>query len=375
MRATVRLTSVRAIGAICCTLWVFESPQDIAAAAPSYARIAAILDTYSSGKYVDALRDLTTLPDYPALVSGFRKEAPKWISAAGADKKESRSKAAGVVALEIARLGFAGERMHFQQFEDALRALEFGCDLMRHGQPDGFQHTWHLASVALIHGAQNYYSASSGDLLIVLEHLRHAQKAFPADGRFRLAELLMRPEARRMPNRPGTSAFSMTNGDIENIKEPENTQRVQKAIEDYGKLIDGAGIAAEARLRRGILLFHRTDFVGAMSDLHIAIESSQDPFITHTAHFYRALTLDAVGQRREAILALEEALRIVPHARSAAFLLAQDLFTSGRRAEAAELLQATLGSPALHDPWLELSAGDYRFWPDHLQQLRKEISP
>jgi tetratricopeptide (TPR) repeat protein len=335
-----------------------------------YEPIARALDTYAQGQYDETLAQLAKLTDFRALRNGFRKEAPKWIAAASADIPNRRRQIVAIVALEITRLGFIGERLNPQQFEDAMTVLEFGCTLLRSGQPDSFEHVWLLASVALIHGAQNFFLAGSNERPFFRTHWRHAQSRFPAEGRFRLAEMLTRPEARRMPNRAGTSAFSMTALMVEGAG-----SRVREAIDGFTKLLNDPGIAPEVRLRRGILLFHRADLPGALTDVRFAIALSSDPCIVFVAHVYEGLALDTLGRSTEAMAAYESALRVVPGARSAALLLAENLFTAGRHEQSAALLGKTLSVPASHDPWLELSAGDYRFWASNLQQLRETVRP
>jgi tetratricopeptide (TPR) repeat protein len=344
-----------------------------------YEPIARALDTYAQGQYDKALAQLAQLTDFRALRNGFRKEAPKWIAAGSADISNRRRQIVAVVSLEIARLGFIGEKLGPMQFEDAMAVIEAGCTLIRRDAPNAFRHLWLLSSVALIQGAQNIYLASSHEQPFFGVHWRHAQAQFPAEGRFRLAELLTRPEARRMPNRAGTSAFSMTNGSKEQavtlLGELDPAARVRQAITDYTKLLDYPAIAPEVRLRRGILLFHRSDFAGGLADLQIAITSSSDPYIVYAGHVFKGFALDSLGQPGEAMAAYESALQVIPYARSAALLLAEGLFTTGHQEEAGELLHTTFSAPAPHDPWVELSAGDYRFWASDLQQLREAVRP
>jgi hypothetical protein len=109
--------------------------------------------------------------------------------------------------------------------------------------------------------------------------------------------------------------------------------------------------------------------------VRFAIALSSDPCIVFVAHVYEGLALDTLGRSTEAMAAYESALRVVPGARSAALLLAENLFTAGRHEQSAALLGKTLSVPASHDPWLELSAGDYRFWASNLQQLRETVRP
>jgi tetratricopeptide (TPR) repeat protein len=343
----------------------------------AYAPLAGVLDGYGAGHYDEAITTLIQLTNYRALARGFEKEAPKWISSAPADAQRARPRVAALVALEIARLGFIGERLSVPQFEDAMRVLRFGRTVIR-GDPNGFERPWLLASVALIQGMQNVFLAGASEQATLSEYWQYAQSRFPDEGRFRLAALLAQAEARRMPNRAGTSAFSMTNGVEEEWGPPNATPaavQVRKAIEAYGQLLAYQAIAPEVHLRRGIMLFHREDLPGALADVQAALFSSVDPYIVYVGHVYKGLTLEALGQPREGMAAYEAALRIAPRAPSAALLLAEALVAAGRQAEAAGLLQLTFSSPARLDPWTEFSACDYRFFADDLRQLREMVGP
>jgi predicted Zn-dependent protease len=85
--------------------------------------------------------------------------------------------------------------------------------------------------------------------------------------------------------------------------------------------------------------------------------------------------LENLDRRAEAIEAYRSALRLVPHARSAALALAALLFMSDRRDEAATLLQTTFAAGETSDPWQEFSTCDYRFWTVYLERLREAVRP
>jgi tetratricopeptide (TPR) repeat protein len=175
----------------------------------------------------------------------------------------------------------------------------------------------------------------------------------------------------------------MTNGAVDPGYPPSDDAgtAVRRTISDYGRMLEDAAIAAqpevaaEIRLRRGMLLFHRSDLVGAIADVQFAISSSTDPYIVYAAQLFQGLALDAKGESSEARAAYRAALRTIPNARSAALLLAQNLFATGLHTESASILQAAFDTPAVHDPWLELTAGDYRFWASDLQRLRGALQP
>jgi hypothetical protein len=101
-------------------------------------------------------------------------------------------------------------------------------------------------------------------------HWSHAKSRFPTEARFALAIVLTRPESRRLPNRPGTSATFMTQGLGANLEfdkpwvlEPETIGMVQQTLLELSALVDVPEVGAEARLRRAVLQFHRRNLARA----------------------------------------------------------------------------------------------------------------
>jgi tetratricopeptide (TPR) repeat protein len=261
-----------------------------------------------------------------------------------------------------------------------------------------------LASIALIHSVQNINQTASGDDFrahefldnpspdtmriyavpmamqrLDAEHREHAKSRVPDEPRFTLADVLAHGTARRMPNRPRTTAYFMARGygdeaESERALEPTAKEFVQEAIAAFAPLVTMAPIAEESRLRRAILLFHVGDLQQSLRDLELAFKSD-DAAVAYLAHVYAGLALDQLNRREEAIAQFRAALVIVPNARSAAFAAAADLFLLGDRQGGARLVNATLSAPLVSDPWRTFSLADYRFWPAYRQQLRASITP
>jgi tetratricopeptide (TPR) repeat protein len=184
-----------------------------------------------------------------------------------------------------------------------------------------------------------------------------------------------------MPNRPGVSAFFMTEGYGADADQShrigdrwyDSIKLVQQTFLDLGALVEDPQVGAEARLRRGILEFHRANPAESLDELRHATKTS-DPDLAYVAHVYTGLALDGLNRRTDAIDAFEAALRVVPHAPSAVMALAADLFLADRRAEASARLEEAFARPAPLDPWRRFSLGDYRFWPAYLIQLREALT-
>jgi tetratricopeptide (TPR) repeat protein len=352
------------------------------AADPTAQLIIESLNSYAEGNYDKAVAQLSEVArDSSSIRKRFQREAAAWISGAeSSDLQNRRRRVSSIVTLEIVKQVLSDDRLDRSKLAEARRILEDGCELIRRGDPSSFEHVWLLASVALLHGVQNFGGGGAltnrGELFADSAHLRHAIARFPDEARFPLAQVLTRPEARRMPNRPNTSAYSMLMGLTwtEASRETQAAFLVKEAIDAFTKLLTNASISSEVRLRRGILQFHRGDLPASFLDMQAAT-TSDDPHVAHVAHLYLGRLLDSQGRRAEAILAYESALRIIPNATSAALALAANLFITGHHEEASTLLQATFRSTGSPDPWHELSSGDYRFWPGYLMQLRTSIHP
>jgi hypothetical protein len=325
-----------------------------------------------------------------------------------------RLRVAAIVALEAAHISFAvagsgRTERDLTQLLEAREVIEVGCRLLRQNGPTEFERLWLLASVAVVQSTQNNWftytsshvrASDVGDGRQVnspwegtiqwiaqnaslqewdTDHWRHATSRFPSEFRFELAKILVRPETRRMPNRPGTSATFMTQGLGANIDfdppwklEPEAVKFVQRASIDLSALADAPGVGAEVRLRRGILQFHRANLAESLRDLS-ASSDAPDPFVAYLANLYTGLAFDGLDRRSEAVDAYRAALQTIPNARSGVLALAADLFLLERRTEASALLETAFAAPAPIDPWRQFSLGDYRFWPAYLARLREAL--
>ena len=313
-----------------------------------------------------------------------------------------RRRAAAVASLEIADALLAGQYSRsagpgaLASFvRDALDVLEIGCRAVRSEPSSEFERIWMLASIAVSQSVQNIgvtarrpsvTDAARGSPLDSIEsayqdHWQHAAARFPQEPRIALAALVARPEARRMPNRPGTNATFMAQGlgsfDREFVDRNEARARgyIAGTIRDLGTLVDVPGVGAEARLRRGILHFHRAELELSLKDVQqAAVSAGDDPFVGYLGELYTGLVFEALARPADAIDAYRRALEHVPGAKSAVVALSSSLFLAGRRNEAAALMERALAAGMRGDPWIEFSFGDYRFWPRYRAQLRLVVS-
>ncbi len=254
-----------------------------------------------------------------------------------------------------------------------------------------------LASIALMHSVQNVGLTARREPVTVRRstqafppqlmndlahqhHWEHAHARFPQEPRVALAALVARPEARRMPNRPGSSPTFMTHGfpswdkTFNDANEPSARQHVQRTIDDLGTLVDRPHVGPEARLRRGILFFHRADLDRSLRDVQdAAAAAGSDTFVEYLGHLYAGMIFEALGRSSEAADAYARAFQTISNARAAAVALSSRLFLDGRRTEAAALMERTFADAGPTDPWIAFSSGDYRFWPQYRTQLREAI--
>jgi tetratricopeptide (TPR) repeat protein len=380
--------------------------QGVAGQRPAILSFRQVLESYSEGEFENSLAVLRQLGTAQMLYAGLRKDAQAWIDEGAAHDRDFRQRVSAVVALEAAHLAFGDTTARsFGQREDVgRRIIELGCQWVRSRTArTEFDHVWMLASIALIHSVQNIDQTASFDDFkarefldnpsrnvmrvyavpmrmqrLDAEHREHAKDRVPDEPRFRLADVLAHGTARRMPNRPGTTAYFMARGygdeaDSAHALEPTAKRFVQEAVAAFAPLVTMAPIAEESRLRRAILLFHIGDFQQSLRDLEVAFKSD-DTAVAYLAHLYAGLGLDQLNRREQAIAQFRAALVIVPNARSAAFAEAADLFLSGDRQGAARLVNTTLAVPPVSDPWRTFSLADYRFWPGYLQRLRATLT-
>lgn len=271
--------------------------------------------------------------------------------------------------------------------------IEAGCQWLRADAQSDFEHVWMLASIALIQSDQNRVGHTAKELLWLpsgppryaermrdmdTQHRRHVLLRFPDETRVALAEVLARPEARAMPNRPSTPAFFMSTaiGDDDHHYEGMAADRVRETITRLSALVDLPAIGAEARLRRAIVRFHRakgTDLTDSVLDAQRAAAQATDSHVEYLSHLYAGFVLDALNRRLDAIKEFRAATAVIPGAHSAALALATQLFLVGQRDEAAAVVERVFEEPEREDPWRTFSLGDWRFWPGYLGTLRLDL--
>jgi len=214
-------------------------------------------------------------------------------------------------------------------------------------------------------GPNSYDSGISG-------HVQHARARFPAEQRFHLTSILLRPEVFTLANRPGANVNRLVSYD--GVRGgPGGDSQTRRSLRDLEQLTTDGDVGAEALAHLGWLRFHLNQLPQSTLDLKAAAQLARDPFVRNLAWLGAGLALDAQGARNDATAAYRQAVQSMPAAKASATALAVHLLEAGKRLEASTVLTAAYSaSPAALDPW-KYTVADYRFLPGYIAQLRTAV--
>ena len=149
------------------------------------------------------------------------------------------------------------------------------------------------------------------------------------------------------------------------------SRRLWQAASAFERLVSKEGVTSEALIHAGqlyvrlarpgeaLLLFQRADVAAAT------------PYESYLARTLGGAVLERVGRRDDAIVSFLGALEVVPRAQSATLALAPLLFETGKREEAADLIEEAVRLPVVADPLQYYWQGDPDAVWRALVQLRK----
>lgn len=283
-------------------------------------------------------------------------------------------------------------------------------------QLDEAERHWFLAAVALLTGGNDIMflsgqsaaprplgpSGRTDPTLASLQSfgsvLRIAQRRFPDEPRFRLAEVFcderrtaiisrvnvlaiqtQTPEdgvipPRLLEKRPDPHAVTIARPNLDPGMIPTALALIDGVGAGYEALAAEPALRAEALLRFGYHLIRVNERVRAIDTLAQVIEATTDDDQRYLAHFFRGWTLHRLDRREEAEREYEAALRLRPQSRPVRALLAAVIADRGDRREAREVLGEFLSRtlpPA--DPWFVFHQGEYRYWPAHVVAMRAAL--
>jgi tetratricopeptide (TPR) repeat protein len=267
---------------------------------------------------------------------------------------------------------------------DVRSLVELGCRLTRAVNDDvALLRQWHLAALALAEGAADtrlLVSADDRSDVETFEHLAHSRSRFPAEPRFRLAEVFVPQmgltDLAPPRDQPLRSDDELRGTPVGGLMELRMRRDRRRAAESLASLLDVPAVAAEVHLRIGYLDYQLNEDAAALAHWQAALSSSTDPFVTYVTHLLTGVLNQRRGDRAAAETSLRRALNEVPGAQSATEILAAQLFIDRRVDESYDLVDAMFANrPLVTDPWRLFGYGDFRSFPNLVAQLRHGALP
>lgn len=149
-------------------------------------------------------------------------------------------------------------------------------------------------------------------------------------------------------------------------------RQAELAIGEFSRVKGSPTVAAEAAVRRGLLLFRLDQPDEALAALDEAEAAGGDQAVHYWTWLFRGRVFERLGRQVDAAAAYERALTIVPDAQSPAVALASLWQRHDRPADAlvwARRAMATRAGGA--DPWWLYWRGDLRHATDRLAAVRR----
>jgi len=393
-----------------------------------------LLDLYDEGRFEVAVdRALAGGPEgLPTLARDVMKDGPGWIAQGGEVRAARRRLVAATFTIDLTHRAFDGFRtassyqlsQAWLRESSSLRSLvEWACILLRTTPTSSpLEQKWFVASVQLIKEMQDepflygddrrsLWSPADprrlqqlqADYGQALNHLAHASSRVPGDSRLRLAaaerytfheswvvqnKRELTPSEYEKLEIQGESLRRQMNWTGLGLSDPfPNGLSVQQATilsdaEMFGELAqarrDLSAVAGDAAIRARVSL-HLGCIALCFSEHDVARRYFQniaawtsDPCLVYLGHFMEGRIDEEDGQRNDGETAYRAALQTIPSTQSATTALAALLARDGRVADAAALIDQSLG--AEHDrldPWIVgLGRGGCSEWPSLLASLR-----
>jgi tetratricopeptide (TPR) repeat protein len=383
--------------------------------------IVTALERYARGdeKAVDWL--VSRYDDFDAFRSPFTRTAQSWIHSGDADGTAARRRVlAAAFALEAAFHRSASTGLIVRGTGPQL--VSWAADVIAQANQPEIEHAWFRAAIALgerevdprwLLGADLLQTMAAtrtgGFALKTLESAREsaligrAQRRFPGDPVFLLADVRA-IERDTWPLGIAAQTGNRTSTPIDDSLDADELARMRTEAEaaggkpndagtlprpvlmlvgrldalarvepGYAKLAAREPVRAEALLRLAYHELRVGKIEAALPRLEQVPAATIDPFLRYFAHYFRAWALERSGRRELAEQPYRDAIRELPRGSDPARMrLAALLMLSGRRAEAAPLVNDTLPRRTGSDETWELfKRGDARLLPELLRRLRE----
>jgi tetratricopeptide (TPR) repeat protein len=229
-----------------------------------------------------------------------------------------------------------------------------------------------LASVALLYGAHDERMqigvGPGGRIFPAESHPRHAGSRFPSEPRFQLAAVPWY-DVSTISRRPDDRALQPAPDPAGRVVTAELAKRLTQTAIMLEAFPASSPVHSEAQLRLGIVRYQLREPAKSLEALEAAARSV-DPFVAYLAHLSAGRVHESLDRREDAIASYRAVVRLIPRAHSGAVSLANLLFLTGARDEAAAVMDTTTGTPAGVDPWRLYASGDLRFWPAYRSRLQ-----
>ena len=374
-------------GTLACVLFLLMG-GDHSAVIPGSAQrgIAQALETYAIGAEV-AEFGFSERSNFLAIARQFPSAAKNWIDLAPDSERPYRRQVAAALLLELIH---ASLEQPPEAYERLKGSIESYCTLLRASPAGPFEHTWMLASTALLAGAHDTELLLDGNTVekgnagcanAKFGHVCHALSRFPADSAFALAAVISAPriaDGARQPDVPNAVALAGGSGVRIGmpIREIPVAELLEDAVRRLSGLVGNGEVGAEASLRRGVLAFRLGRHAASLADLDVATRGASEPFVRYLAHLYSGVVLDAWNRPDSALVSYRRAVQTSPGALSGKTALASALFRLGYRDEASTVAADAFGSATegLTDPWRQFDSGHYRLWPQYQRALRELVA-
>lgn len=336
--------------------------------------VSGSLAAYARGNYDESITELTHGRKIADFSAEFRREADRWVAAASVVERPARVRVVGAVVVELMAVSFSRDVF---EYDKARGLLEWICEKVRQHPPSEAERWFHLASIALLQGAQDETLISGqnrNDLLpnppVGSSHVLHAGRRFPDESRFKLAYLTTRTELQYLAAWPLPSSYIIRVSGRFDIALASDAAEIANTLDVLSQLSSDPAVGSEALLRSGALRLLIAD-TGAAQDLKRAVRSA-DPSVQYVAHLLLGTIAERAGRLNEALTAFQSAHATVP-ATTSSIAVAGTLFRMGRQSEAADLLEEFNKTSPRPDPWRLYAQRDYRFFEAYREQLRRAV--
>jgi tetratricopeptide (TPR) repeat protein len=280
------------------------------------------------------------------------------------------------------------------QLDDRYSLLDWAPTiLLKSATAPPSERWWWLAAMASIQGqADSSQALKHGEALV-----RLAEARFPDERRFLFEQGLFEDEQANpaliafpgavpglSPLPAGLAAVEDAAGRVD-IKiagsspdafpsDPKDFRfHIRAAARAFSQVLDDQALAPESHLHLGSIEMRIDDPGRAVAHLERAAETLSVRDLRYVALLFLAAARARLSDTDHAEAALREAAVLAPGSDSTARMLAWLYVSTGRPAEASELMRKQLSSPAVWDPLLAYEGGDRFRWFEFIGQLRKGL--